>query len=394
MNNQELFTSEEFKENEARKHELIELVTSGEAVLIVGAGSSARLKYVTWKQLMNQLEHLAGKTCGFEPGHEKRQEGLLVYAQAIKSHICASFGDLGKYHDFLFELFQPKSPAHDDFHRMLVELPVRGILTTNYDTVLEAALSKKKREIEQKEKEAPLIDVTPLVIGKDPPRLVHEFLLSKAHDPKIPQRIAHLHGMYRNPDSIVLTSDDYSKSYGLHDEKASPHQRFANTWTLHRKLLWAILATRRVIFVGFSMEDPYFNKMLETVSADLWGWNKSIHFAIMRISRKNTDTPQEKADRLKDKYSVDTVFYEAADDANLGLYHIVAEIHDACHLESQRTVRSTRDRLDNNDRTEGEKSKLATRESQDLLNSLDQANKRMLRRITDENQSAQTTKRP
>ena len=31
--------------------------------------------------------------------------------------------------------------AYDDFHKMLVSLlPVRGILTTNYDTVLEAAL--------------------------------------------------------------------------------------------------------------------------------------------------------------------------------------------------------------------------------------------------------------
>ena len=54
-----------------------------------------------------------------------------------------------------------KSPAHDDFHRMLVELPVRGILTTNYDTVLEAALSEKKKEIERKEIEVPLIDETP-----------------------------------------------------------------------------------------------------------------------------------------------------------------------------------------------------------------------------------------
>ena len=38
-------------------------------------------------------------------------------------------------------------------------------------------------------------------------------------------------------------------------------------WTLHRKLLWAVLATRRVVFIGFSMEDPYFDNMLETVSA-------------------------------------------------------------------------------------------------------------------------------
>ena len=385
MKKQEIFTPEERDKNSERKRELIEFVASGEVILIVGAGSSARLEYVTWKQLMDQLEHLAGKCSGFEPDHEKRQKELLAYAQDIKSHICASFDGLDKYYDFLYELFQPKLPAHDDFHRMLVELPVRGILTTNYDTVLEAALSEKKREIERKEKEVPLIDETPLVIGKDPPRLLHEFLLSRVNDPKIPQRIAHLHGMYRNPDSIILTLDDYSKSYGLHDEKASMHQRSADTWTLHRKLLWAILATRRVVFVGFSMEDPYFNKMLETVSADLWGWDKSIHFAIMRISRRNSDAPKRKAERLKDKYGVDTVFYEGADDSHLGLYHIVAEIHDACHLESQGTSPSTRDRLDNNNRPRDDKSKLATRESLDLLDSLEQINKRMLMRITDEN---------
>ena len=48
MNNQkiilpEVFTPEERNENADRKRELIELVASGEAILIVGAGSSARL---------------------------------------------------------------------------------------------------------------------------------------------------------------------------------------------------------------------------------------------------------------------------------------------------------------------------------------------------------------
>ena len=48
MNNPEIFTSKEWDKNEERKHELIELVASGEAVLMVGAGSSARVGYVTW----------------------------------------------------------------------------------------------------------------------------------------------------------------------------------------------------------------------------------------------------------------------------------------------------------------------------------------------------------
>ena len=59
MSNPEIFTSEEWNENEERKHELIELVVSGEAVLIVGAGSSARVGYVTWDGLLEELENLA-----------------------------------------------------------------------------------------------------------------------------------------------------------------------------------------------------------------------------------------------------------------------------------------------------------------------------------------------
>ena len=56
MNNPEIFTPDERDENEERKRELIELVASGEAMLIVGAGSSARVGYVTWNRLMDELE--------------------------------------------------------------------------------------------------------------------------------------------------------------------------------------------------------------------------------------------------------------------------------------------------------------------------------------------------
>ena len=48
MNNQEIFTPEERDENTERKRELIELVASGEAILIVGAGSSVRVDYPDW----------------------------------------------------------------------------------------------------------------------------------------------------------------------------------------------------------------------------------------------------------------------------------------------------------------------------------------------------------
>ena len=146
MNDQEIFTSEEQKENIERKRELIELVASGEAVLIVGAGSSARVGYPDWSDLLKKLEDLASKLGNdFYQNDQKREKDPLEYAEDIKSYIRDKTDGLGRYHDFLYSLFQLKSPSYNKFHRLLVDLPVRGILTTNYDTVLTEALTKKRK---------------------------------------------------------------------------------------------------------------------------------------------------------------------------------------------------------------------------------------------------------
>ena len=141
---------------------LIELVASGEAILIVGAGSSARVGHVTWDGLLEELEDLANR-CGTGLD-QTRKDDPLEYAKDIKSHIEKT-DDIGKYYDLLDQLFKPKSPAYDEFHRLLIDLPFRGILTTNYDSVLEAALFDKKIEAKLEGKEIPPIDETPLVIG-------------------------------------------------------------------------------------------------------------------------------------------------------------------------------------------------------------------------------------
>lgn len=322
MNNQhinlpEIFTPEERNENAERKRELIDLVASREAVLIVGAGSSARVGYVTWDGLLDELENLAIH-CGdgFDTDNLKRKEKPLEYVEDIKSHIRQEMNDLGIYYNLLYELFEPKSSNYDEFHRLLVNLPFRGILTTNYDTVLESSLLGKKREAEMNQESIPSVDDKPVVIGQDARLLIHEFLLARYNDPHIPQRILHLHGFYRNPQGIILSSMDYFKAYDTAVANDNLENNKENTtkevWTLHRKLLWSILATRRVVFVGFSMDDPYFDEMLETVSTDLWVRDKSIHFAIMGISPGNVKDSKDKAHKLKLKYSVETVFYEVS----------------------------------------------------------------------------------
>lgn len=348
----EIFTPEERDENEGRKRELIELVASGEAVLIVGAGSSARVGYVTWDGLLGELETLANE-CGddFVPYAGTSEYEPLEYlecAEHIKSHILNKTGNLSRYYALLQDLFRPKELPFEDLHRKLVSLPFRGILTTNYDTVLEAALG----------------DIEPrfaydnwLVVDENSAGRVHEFLMAMNNDKRITRRIAHLHGRFDLANSIILSIEDYKRAYGLNltDEKSQEE----NEWKLRFRLLWAVLATRRVVFVGFSMEDPYFEEMLKIVSEDLWTWNKSTHFAIMSISSKDAEVSKDNAERLNNKYGVSTVFYENPDNLHQGLDQIVDDIDQACRVRDQLTTEE--------------------------IDWLEQVNRRMERGIDDEN---------
>ena len=254
MNDQEIFN----KENDERKRELIELVKSGEAILIVGAGISVRVGYVDWSGLLEELENLAIE-CGedFEKNDEKRKKEPLEYAEDIKSHICDKTGNLKRYYAKIDDLFTPRNSPVDDLHKTLVSLPFRGILTTNYDIVLETALA---------ETEPSSATDNSLVIDSNSAARVHEFLRAMT-DRSLTRRIAHLHGKFDYPGNIILSIKDYEKAYGLTLPVGQEQRDYE--WTLHRKLLWAVLATRRVVFIGFSMTDPYLNKIFDEALSDL-----------------------------------------------------------------------------------------------------------------------------
>ena len=107
------------------------------------------------------------------------------------------------------------------------------------------------------------------------------------------------------------------------------------------------------------MEDPYFEEMLKIVSEDLWTWNKSTHFAIMSISSKDAEDSRDKAERLNNEYGVSTVFYEDFDNSHQGLDKIIDDIDEACKVKNQPVT--------------------------DETDWLEQANRRMIQGINDEN---------
>ena len=397
INLPEVFTPEERDENKEQKRKLTELVASGEAVLFVGAGSSKRLGYPDWLELIQELNNLANKyeksipfhlltynyiinlfrymtkflkSCldfknkknskhdilselseGFKHNNGKRQGNLLADAQEMKTHILKHKGGETKYNALFQELFdiENKDLPYDKFHEILVSLPLRGIITTNYDKALETALESLQP--------SPKINRS-LIIKEDSPWDVEKFI-EALNNLQLPRRIAHLHGRYDYPESIILSTDDYKRTYGSVSEttpefensrKGSHWKKFFTNQNkenmgqkLIQKLLWSVFATRRVVFIGFSMKDPYLNAILDSVSQDLWRQNKTVHFVVTGITVKSSDDSKEKARIWKEKYGIDTVFYEIINNSHQGLDHqgldhqgldhLIDEIAETCGIK-------------------------------------------------------------
>jgi NAD-dependent SIR2 family protein deacetylase len=337
-----IFTSEEREENKRRKRDLTKLILSEQALLVVGAGSSAQLGYPTWSKLINELENLA-ESCGndFEKNKAEKKENPLKYADHIKSHIKKVEGNPDKFYNKIIKLYSPKNEQPNEFHKNLIKLPFKGYITTNYDCVLEAALHQcemdshidRERNYEYPERTC--------IIQEDEPIPTSDFLLSLNSKNKKEITVAHLHGYYKSKKSIILSLNDYVESYRLRPEsKKNEFKEMSPSWSLHRKFLWAILATRRTVWIGFSMDDPYLNKMLEMVSSDLWRWDESIHYAIMDIKRdineEKADDIKNKANLLKKRYGVEVVFYEIDNGNHNGLNQIISEIYEEYKLKKQK----------------------------------------------------------
>jgi hypothetical protein len=352
-----LFAPEELAQNEARKRAMLELFMSGEAILVIGAGCSSRLGYPTWTQLLAELTRLARQIAAdsglnFTVDSALERDDPLVYARVIKAWIQKSTGRLDRYYGLLWQQFKDK--PIDAFHELLVKLPSRGILTTNYDPSLDIALMKVDR---------PLTD-SYLVIEDDCASRVSEFLTSLNKGTSVPRRIAHLHGRFDRPKSIILTDGDYIEKYRsrLSDEQRHSIRDLLRDglggqqpivvdalidqlesavppWSLHRKLLWSLLATRRVVFVGFSLSDPYLGQMLALVTDDLRRWEEAIHFAIMPLSVQETASTKLRAQQLQRNYAVGVVFYEDREgQPHFGLESLIDQIAIACDVNSDQQV--------------------------------------------------------
>ncbi|MHB1462486.1 MAG: SIR2 family protein [Armatimonadota bacterium] len=285
------------------KPDLINLLREKRAVLMVGAGSSAMVGYPTWRQLLHEMIQIFSPDIDIDGTIDFLEMADIIKIRADKDNRSR------EYYKHLSRKFEPRQ--HHEFHEQLVQLGFAGIATLNYDTVLEQALNSVLRS------QIPSIDLC----DPDQQYRVFDFMRSLGRN-ETPTCVMHLHGIYSTPAKIVLTKQDYMYKYERYkeqptdDDQPRGSERSYSTSTttntepildtFHRKVLWALLTTKPIVFVGFGMQDEYFISMLKIVQHDFELFEEPVHFALMPYATQTGMVST--TDNLR-KYGVQAVFY-------------------------------------------------------------------------------------
>ena len=217
-----------------------DLVRDQRMLLVVGAGLSTRVGYPTFDAYASRLVEDFGVTINDVP-----RDDPSAVAGAVKASLETD-DRLPEFYGHLEQTFGPngRREYYDRVHELIVSAGFRGIVTTNYDSVLEDAASARSVRCEHLDLCAPR------------PFAVFDFLRAISAD-RTREFVLHLHGYFRNPEQLVMTTQDYDLRYGSYYE-TSPDggQGIRRTLdTMHRKVMWASFVTYPVLFVGFSLRD-------------------------------------------------------------------------------------------------------------------------------------------
>jgi hypothetical protein len=195
-----------------RAPELEQALQAGECVLFVGAGLSRGSGLPDWGDLIRRLS----TELGLDPA---RRVDYLDLAQWYRER----FGRealAGVIHD----TFSAPAALPTLAHYLLMSLPVRHVVTTNYDDLLERAL---------------------LALKRHPIPVVRQEDVARPGEPGV--FVVKLHGDAGHPEEVVLTRDDYEEFFERRPALAL--------------LLEGLLLNRTFFFVGYGLRDPNFRQI-------------------------------------------------------------------------------------------------------------------------------------
>ena len=193
---------------------------AGNACIFMGAGTSAGAGLPTWSGLLEEI--LTEVTDPDVRAHFVETDDNLQRASILRDALTTDVF-AGAISNRL------KADKYSLLHGLLSSLPCREYITTNVDTLFEEASSTKNRGLT-------------ILPALDDRQMVDRWLLK-------------IHGCVSLPETLVFTDEDYR-------ENMSTRRALFG-------VLQAMLLTRHMVFVGYSLSDPDFLEILSEVRAAL-----------------------------------------------------------------------------------------------------------------------------
>lgn len=211
------------EEQQREATRLAELARASRLVLFIGAGVSVGAGLPTWSGLIDKLCESAGMV----PDERERITSLNVLDQGWI--VSTRLQEQGKR--LADEIAAHSSGRwHALAHSQLAALPITEVVTTNYDNLFELASTGAGQNIA-------VLPYEP-VTGRD------RWLLK-------------MHGCAERRADIVLTREDYL--------------RYAERRAALAGIVQALLITRHMLFVGFSLTDDNFHRIADDVRRAIRG---------------------------------------------------------------------------------------------------------------------------
>ncbi|AZZ41656.1 SIR2 family protein [Acidipropionibacterium jensenii] len=264
-----------------------------DVVLVIGTGVSAALTnnnpIASWPGLLDAgAKYLDQMDSGESPTYASNVSSLLsigTTAMTVSAATVVATG-LKTSGSQAFQLWLEESIGDLTVSDPAVAIALgdlkRPILTTNYDTLLEEALGRNS-------------------ITWREPNAVQRALQGETSD------IVHLHGMWRDAESVILADGDYSRLETSEGAQA---------------LQQGISALKTMVYIGVGdgLQDPNFGKLLE--------WQRKVfpnqsvwHYRLCLKSEEDSLKASHAKDRIcpvpyGDRYSDLTTFLESVTPAN------------------------------------------------------------------------------
>lgn len=224
------------------KEKLFERIREEDVIIWAGAGLSISSGYPSGQNLKSILYESLSKG---EKEIINSDMSLMDLTQAIldiqksRNHLVTQ----------LYRIFSGPPPTPSDVHGKIAQIPhFKNIFTTNYDSLLESAINNSVAITNEKQI---------AIIGNNNNTKVFK-----------------MHGHLQDPDSLVITSSDYNKIFS--------NNTLNNTLWTHAK---ALVATKTVLFLGYSVEDSNFNVLLEGLTSSVGNNRKEFYFVAPNIDK-------------------------------------------------------------------------------------------------------------